>query len=450
MRRGDFVLKSGRRSDWFIDAKQTTCRPDGMLLVAEALLAVLPDEVTALGGLTMGADAAAFATAGIAATRGRPLKAFSVRKEAKDHGGGGRLAGALDPGDKVAITEDAVTRGVSMLEAAEVVRACGAEPVLLVPVVDRGGTVTDLAAEQGLAVRALVTAPDLGLPVREGRGADPLGAGVTRCYERAPAVTAGRWCTTMRTCSSPSSTGPRTMPAPAAQLAGRRHLAVGVEPPVAGEHERVAHLDGDPLRRRGQGPQQLERGDQHGHALDTGGLGAASGGGGGPRRGRQLDLDADLLAQALGLAGQGLDELVVGRGGAQRPAVGRHADDRGPPPRHVGQQQAPEALVVGVATRARAGRRGLEQERQLARPGPGLPQLVGRPCVLGAQGVGGLRGGVALGDDGGQRAGRLGGLAAGGVELGAEPGRRAELGHGSHQRGDRHHRDEDDDHARRR
>jgi orotate phosphoribosyltransferase len=175
VRRGDFVLKSGRRSDWFIDAKQTTCRPDGMLLVAEALLAVLPDEVTALGGLTMGADAAAFATAAIAATRGRPLKAFSVRKEAKDHGGGGRLAGALDPGDKVAITEDAVTRGVSMLEAAEVVRECGAEPVLLVPVVDRGGTVTDLAAEQGLAVRALVTAPDLGFPFEKDVTAGPLG-----------------------------------------------------------------------------------------------------------------------------------------------------------------------------------------------------------------------------------------------------------------------------------
>jgi orotate phosphoribosyltransferase len=164
VRRGDFVLKSGKRSDWFIDAKQTTCRPDGMLLVADALLAVLPDDVTALGGLTMGADAAAFATAGIAATRGRLLRAFSVRKEEKDHGAGGRLAGALEPGDKVAITEDAVTRGVSMLEAVEVVRACGAEPVLLVPVVDRGGTVADLAAGAGLPVRALVTAPDLGFP----------------------------------------------------------------------------------------------------------------------------------------------------------------------------------------------------------------------------------------------------------------------------------------------
>jgi orotate phosphoribosyltransferase len=164
VRRGDFVLKSGRRSGWFIDAKQTTCRPEGMLLVADALLAALPDDVTAIGGLTMGADAVAFATAAIAATRGRMLRSFSVRKEAKGHGGGGRIAGALLPGDRVAITEDAVTRGVSMMEAAEVVRAQGAEPVLLVPVVDRGGTAAALAERAGLEFTALVTAPDLGFP----------------------------------------------------------------------------------------------------------------------------------------------------------------------------------------------------------------------------------------------------------------------------------------------
>jgi orotate phosphoribosyltransferase len=162
IRRGDFVLKSGKRSTWFIDAKQTTCRPDGMLLVADAALDVLPDDITALGGLTMGADAAAFSIAAVAATRGRMLRAFSVRKEVKDHGGGGRIAGALEPGDRVAITEDAVTRGVSMLEAAEAVREAGADPVLLLPVVDRGGTCAAMAAEAGLAFRALVTAPDLG------------------------------------------------------------------------------------------------------------------------------------------------------------------------------------------------------------------------------------------------------------------------------------------------
>jgi len=162
VRRGDFVLKSGRRSSWFIDSKQTVCRPEAMLLVADAVLSVVPPEATAIGGLTMGADPFAFVTAGVGATRGRPLKAFSVRKEAKDHGGGGRIAGALDPGDKVVVTEDTVTRGTSLLEAAQAIAEAGAEVILLVALVDRGGTVEGMAAAEGLPFRAILTAPDLG------------------------------------------------------------------------------------------------------------------------------------------------------------------------------------------------------------------------------------------------------------------------------------------------
>jgi orotate phosphoribosyltransferase len=168
VRTGDFVLKSGKRSSWFIDAKQTTCSPEGMLLVADAVLEAIPDDATAIGGLTMGADAIAFATAAVAATRQRPLRAFSVRKEAKDHGGGGRIAGALEPGDRVVITEDAVTRGVSPIEAAKVVREAGAIPVLILALVDRGGTCAALAAAEGIAFKALVTAPDLGFPYEGG------------------------------------------------------------------------------------------------------------------------------------------------------------------------------------------------------------------------------------------------------------------------------------------
>jgi orotate phosphoribosyltransferase len=168
VRRGDFVLKSGRKSSWFIDAKQTVCRPEAMLAVAEAVLSVVPEEANAIGGLTMGADPVAFVTAGVAATRGRPLKAFSVRKEAKDHGTGGRIAGALEAGDRAVVTEDAVTRGTSLLEAARAVRQAGADPVLLVAVVDRGGTVAEMAAAEGLAFEALVTAPDLGFPYEGG------------------------------------------------------------------------------------------------------------------------------------------------------------------------------------------------------------------------------------------------------------------------------------------
>lgn len=162
MREGDFTLKSGRKSAWFCDAKQTICRPDGMLLVADAALEVMPDDITAIGGLTMGADPVAYAVAAIAATRGRELRTFSIRKEAKDHGVEGRLAGALLPGDKVVITEDAVTRGTSIMEAVEVVQALGAEPILALAIVDRGGTCEAMVAEAGMKFRALVTAPDLG------------------------------------------------------------------------------------------------------------------------------------------------------------------------------------------------------------------------------------------------------------------------------------------------
>ena len=162
VRTGDFVLKSGRRSSWFIDGKQTVCRPDGIVLVADAALEVIPDDATAIGGLTMGADPVAFGVAAVAATRGRALRSFSIRKEAKDHGPGGRVAGALEPGDRVVITEDVVTRGVSPLEAARVVREAGAEPVLVLSVVDRGGTCARLAAAEGIEFRALLSAPDLG------------------------------------------------------------------------------------------------------------------------------------------------------------------------------------------------------------------------------------------------------------------------------------------------
>jgi len=168
VRIGDFTLKSGKRASYFIDAKQTATRPDGMLLVADCILDVLPADVTAIGGLTMGADPVAFATAGIAAARGRSLKAFSIRKETKDHGAGGRIAGALEPGDKVAITEDCVTRGTSPLEAVEVVRSFGAVPVVIMPIIDRGGSCGRLAEEAGVDFSPILTALDLGLQYEGG------------------------------------------------------------------------------------------------------------------------------------------------------------------------------------------------------------------------------------------------------------------------------------------
>ena len=162
MRRGDFTLKSGAKSSWFIDSKQTICAPETMLDVATLLLERIPAQVTAIGGLTMGADGATFISAGVAAARGRALRAFSVRKEVKDHGAGGRIAGSLLPSDLVVITEDTVTRGTSLVEAATVVEAFGATVVLLLAVVDRGGTVGEMAASHGWGFDALFSAGDLG------------------------------------------------------------------------------------------------------------------------------------------------------------------------------------------------------------------------------------------------------------------------------------------------
>ena len=162
VRTGDFTLKSGRRSTWFIDSKQTACDPDGVLLMARAASAVIPDDATAIGGLTVGADPVAYGVAAVAATTGRRLRSFTIRKEAKDHGVTGRLAGPLREGDLVVITEDTVTRGSSLFEAVDVVRQLGADPVLIMPLVDRGGTCAAMAAEAGIAYRPLVTAEDLG------------------------------------------------------------------------------------------------------------------------------------------------------------------------------------------------------------------------------------------------------------------------------------------------
>ncbi len=162
LKTGNFTLKSGASSSWFLDTKQTACRADGVVLMADVALTLIPTDAVAIGGLTMGADPVAYGIAAVAATRGFDLRSFSVRKEAKDHGVTGRIAGALQPGDKVVITEDTVTRGTSIMEAVDAVVAFGAIPVLITVVVDRGGTCGAMAAERGIPFVPMLTAPDLG------------------------------------------------------------------------------------------------------------------------------------------------------------------------------------------------------------------------------------------------------------------------------------------------
>ncbi len=162
LKTGNFTLKSGRASTWFLDTKQTACRPDGIILVADVALELIGSEIDAIGGLTMGADPVAYGIAAVAATRGLHLRSFSVRKEAKDHGIRGRIAGALHPGDRVAVVEDTVTRGTSIFEAVEAIKEFGAHPVVISVIVDRGGSCAAMAANAGIRYVPMLTAPELG------------------------------------------------------------------------------------------------------------------------------------------------------------------------------------------------------------------------------------------------------------------------------------------------
>ena len=162
---GDFTLKSGAKSTWFLDTKQTACRADGIIALTDALIEVFGadfDGIDAIGGLTMGGDPVAYGVQAVAATRGHALRSFSVRKEAKQGGITGRIAGALQPGDRVLVTEDTTTRGTSLIEAAEEIEAFGAIAVFMTVIVDRGGTCAAMAADKDIDYRPLLTAPDLG------------------------------------------------------------------------------------------------------------------------------------------------------------------------------------------------------------------------------------------------------------------------------------------------
>lgn len=161
---GEFTLRSGARSTWYVDARATTFSGAGARLVAAAVLGVLDPAVTALGGPSQGADPIAVATAVMAAGEGRSLQAFSVRSAAKEHGLGGRLVGPVGPADRAAVVEDTTTTGGSLLEAVDVLAAAGISVVQGVVLVDRsGGRVAAAFAERGIPYRALLLPVDLGV-----------------------------------------------------------------------------------------------------------------------------------------------------------------------------------------------------------------------------------------------------------------------------------------------
>lgn len=166
LKHGDFTLASGKKSKFYIDGRLVTLSAEGANHIADGVLDYLKQfpEITAVGGLTMGADPIVGAVLAKAVAWGRnDLEGFLVRKAAKDHGTGKLVEGPLQPGMKVAILDDVATTGGSSLQAVEAVQAAGAEVAVVIVVLDRlQGAGANFAAKN-LKFHALTDLRDLGI-----------------------------------------------------------------------------------------------------------------------------------------------------------------------------------------------------------------------------------------------------------------------------------------------
>ena len=161
---GEFVLKSGKKSNYYIDARLTTLDPEGALLIGRLLfdriqaLELRPDVI---GGMTMGADPMALATAIRSQEAGDPIQSIVVRKAQKEHGRKRRIEGNFEPGDRVVVVEDVGSTGGSVIEAIRVIQEEGGEIVHVFLLVDRNMGALDAIREMGLPVEPVFEIDEL-------------------------------------------------------------------------------------------------------------------------------------------------------------------------------------------------------------------------------------------------------------------------------------------------
>lgn len=166
VRHGDFVLASGARSSFYIDARLTTMSAQGLRLIGRLGLEAIRQvgwTPNAVGGLTMGADPVAYAVARATADDGPIIEAFSVRKTTKEHGTGKRIEGNFRRGDSVVVVEDVITSGGSARQAIDAVQAEGGTVLGVLAVVDREAGGRAILEGLGFQVVALTTVGAMGL-----------------------------------------------------------------------------------------------------------------------------------------------------------------------------------------------------------------------------------------------------------------------------------------------
>ncbi|MGD1905072.1 MAG: orotate phosphoribosyltransferase [Leptolyngbyaceae cyanobacterium] len=159
---GDFTLSSGQKSTYYINGKQVTLHAEGGLMVGRLLLAMVPDGVNVVAGLTLGADPIVSAVSIVGAYEQRPITPLIVRKAAKGHGTQAYIEGpTLQPGTSVVVLEDVVTTGKSAWQAVERLRSAGYTVDTILALVDRQQGGAEFYAQKGLTFEALFTIADI-------------------------------------------------------------------------------------------------------------------------------------------------------------------------------------------------------------------------------------------------------------------------------------------------
>ena len=134
---GEFKLSSGKSSNYYIDCRRVTLHPKGSYLVGRLFLEEIKGKVDAVGGLTLGADPIVSSIVSLSYEQGTPIYGFIVRKEQKKHGMMKEVEGNLKEGWKVAIVDDVLTTGTSILKAIKVVEKYNCEIKEILVIVDR-------------------------------------------------------------------------------------------------------------------------------------------------------------------------------------------------------------------------------------------------------------------------------------------------------------------------
>lgn len=165
-RKGTFTLTSGKTSDFYIDGKQTTLSAEGAYLCGKLILELIRQEskdIKAVGGMTLGADPIVTAVSIASFIADAPIPAFIVRKEAKGHGTGNYIEGLgnMEKGCKVALVEDVVTTGGTLLKVIERVEEAGFSVGLVVTIVERQEGGSETLDKAGYPLKALFTRQDL-------------------------------------------------------------------------------------------------------------------------------------------------------------------------------------------------------------------------------------------------------------------------------------------------